>query len=263
MKVVNWNVQWATPDSARSPEILRRIQALDPDIICLTETDADFGLEHGHVICALPDYGMGVRGRRRKVALWSRNPWRPAVGLGGAALVPGRFVSGVTDTPIGPLTVLGVCIPWAGSRTVRFGGKQRQWQDHEEYLDGLKRLLAPMGRPRVVLLGDFNQRLAGKSNVPLRLREKLRQALPTAMTVTTVDTEFARRRTIDHIAVSDDLTAGIVDTIDNWDGDRRLSDHFGVVADLYMRDVPPNPPRKSDLYDSQQPSLELAPHRRA
>lgn len=241
MKVVNWNVQWATPGSARSPEILSRIQRHDPDIVCLTETDADFGLGQGHTICALPDYGMGVRGKRRKAVLWSRNPWRPAIGLGCAMLVPGRFVAGTTDTPIGPLTVLGICIPWAGSRTSRFGGIQRQWQDHEKYLDGLKRLLAPVNPSRVVLVGDFNQRLGGRSNVPLRLREKLRQALSTAMTVTTADTEFAGRRTIDHIVVSDDLMAAAVDTIDNWDGDRRLSDHFGVVADLSVRDAQQNP----------------------
>lgn len=39
MKVVNWNVQWATPASGRSPEILCRIGRHDPDIVCLTETD--------------------------------------------------------------------------------------------------------------------------------------------------------------------------------------------------------------------------------
>ena len=263
MKVVNWNLQWATPGSARSPEILRRIESHAPDILCLTETDADFGLEHGYTICALPDYGIGVRGKRRKVILWSRNPWRPATGLGCATLVPGRFVAGITDTTMGPLTVLGICIPWAGSRTARFGGKQRHWQDHDEYLDGLKRLLTPIARHRVALMGDFNQRLGGKSNVPRRLREKLRQTLPPAMTITTADTAFAGRGTIDHIVVSDDLIASVVDTISNLDGERRLSDHFGVVADLHARNEKPNSPRKSDLYDNQQSSPELAPHHRA
>ncbi len=263
MKVVNWNVQWATPGSARSPEILRRLAEHSPDIVCLTETDADFGLGHGHTICALPDYGMGVRGKRRKVIVWSSNPWRPASGLGRATLVPGRFVAGITDTDIGELTVLGVCIPWAGSRTARFGGNRRQWQDHEEYLDGLKRLLEPMSSFRAVLLGDFNQRLSGNSNVPLRLREKLRQAVPATMTVATAETEFAGRPTIDHIAVSDDLIARSIGTIDNTDGERRLSDHFGVVAELSTRDAPQNPSQKSDRYDNQQSSPELAPHHRA
>ena len=101
----------------------------------------------------------------------------------------------------------------------------------------------------MVLLGDFNQRLGGKSNVPLRLREKLRQAVPPTMTVATAETEFAKRRTIDHIVVSDDLIASGLSTISNMAGEQRLSDHFGVVADLYTRDEPQNPVQKSERYD--------------
>ena len=41
MSLVNWNVQWATPRSKRTPEILRRIEEHTPDVICLTESNIE------------------------------------------------------------------------------------------------------------------------------------------------------------------------------------------------------------------------------
>ena len=38
MKIVNWNVEWATPRTKRSVEILDRISRHAPEIVCLTET---------------------------------------------------------------------------------------------------------------------------------------------------------------------------------------------------------------------------------
>ena len=74
MKVVNWNVNWATPRSKRSPEILNRINEHAPEIVCLTETHAGL-LQGGHAICAGPDHGYGIQKIRRKVLLWSRESW--------------------------------------------------------------------------------------------------------------------------------------------------------------------------------------------
>ena len=45
-------------------------------------------------------------------------PWERVDDLGVDSLPPGRFVSGVTRTSLGELTVVGVCIPW-------FGGAER------------------------------------------------------------------------------------------------------------------------------------------
>ena len=41
ISLVNWNVQWATRRSQRTPEIRRRIGGYNPDIVCLTETDTE------------------------------------------------------------------------------------------------------------------------------------------------------------------------------------------------------------------------------
>ena len=235
LNVVNWNVQWATPRSQRSPEILRRIAEHSPEIICLTEVDGELLGQSGYAICSQPDYGLGTVRNRRKVLLWSRQPWDKVDCLDGASWTVGRFVSGVTNTSQGEVTVMGICIPWSYSRTERFGGDRRAWQDHESYLDGLTELLKRVSTGRTMVVGDFNQPIAQSGNVPTSLRAKLGCAFPPRMTIATAGLGHLGKRTIDHIALGADLTAESLSVISNINQTRRLSDHFGISAQLSSR----------------------------
>ena len=81
----------------------------------------------GHAISARPDYGYGVQESRRKVLLWSREPWEHVDDIGDDRMPPGRYVSGVTRTSVGEVTVVGLCIPWSGSRVgARYSGERRR-----------------------------------------------------------------------------------------------------------------------------------------
>ena len=238
LKLLNWNVEWAEP-KWKAAELQRRIGQHAADIICLTETDtARLKLpEGGHAICAQANWGQpckkGQEGRR-KVLLWSRAPWQPVDDVGHASLPPGRFVSGVTQTSVGEVTVIGVCIPYSGSR-VGPPWNRRMWQDHEEYLAGLAGLLKRAPRTRLVVVGDFNQRIGQRSATPLRLRAALQSTLGPNLLIATAGLGFQGRRTIDHIALSEDLAAESLGVISNVHQDDDLSDHFGVVADLSVR----------------------------
>ena len=118
LKLVNWNVEWATPGSQRTPEILNRVRGHDPQVVCLTETHDGLLSQGGHTICSQPDYGYyPIKKGRRKVILWSRVPWEQVDNVGIDSMPPGRFVSGVTQTSVGEVRVIGICIPWFGSRT--------------------------------------------------------------------------------------------------------------------------------------------------
>ena len=99
VRVLTWNVEWATPRSRRSPEILRRIRATPPEVVCLTEAHAGLAVPDGYAICSRSDYGYGIKGGRREVMLWSREPWERVDDAGADTLPPGRFVSGVTRLP--------------------------------------------------------------------------------------------------------------------------------------------------------------------
>ena len=132
------------------------------------------------------------------------------------------------------MTVIGVCIPWSRSR-VGPRWNRKTWQDHEEYLAGLAGLLKRAPKSRLVVVGDFNQRIGQRSPTPLRLRAALQSALGPNLSIATAGLGFQGRRTIDHIALSQDLAADSLGVISNVHQDGNLSDHFGVFAHLSVR----------------------------
>jgi len=236
-RVATWNVEWATPRSRRTPEILDRLEQAGAGVVCLTETHCDLLAGRGHSICAQADYGYPITEGRRKVLLWSREPWQEVDDVGSDGLPPGRYVSGVTHTSMGAVRVVGICIPWSGCRTESRRGaeRKRRWEDHEQYLARLPGVLKGLGSGILVVMGDFNQVIGPGCRAPLRLRSALREAFPAGMCIVTPDLEFQGRRSIDHIAVSDDVAVDSVGVISNLHGDSKLTDHFGVFADLSAR----------------------------
>ena len=110
-----------------------------------------------------------------------------------------------------------------------------QWEDHEQYLDGLAEVLQRASAKHLIVMGDFNQRIGQRSSVPLKLRTALQCAIPPRMTIATSALGYQGRRSIDHVALSGDLTADFLGVISNVYGESKLSDHFGVVAELSTR----------------------------
>ena len=235
--VVTWNVEWVTPRSwSRRDEILRRIERHEPDVVCLTETDVRLLSDlAGHTIHSQPDGVKATAANElRKVLLWSREPWERVDDCGCASMPPGKFVSGATRTPLGMMTVIGICIPFHGARTrwTNDGVKRKAWEDHQQYLIGLSDVLERTRSKRVIVIGDFNQQVGQPGYAPSAMRDSLRSAVPPHLTIATAALGFAGRRVIDHIALSEDLSARSLGLIDRFHQDRQLSDHHGIVADL-------------------------------
>lgn len=234
LKVVTWNVEWAGPNSRRTAEILRRIDDLSPEVVCLTETHSGLLSQRGHTVCSQPDYGYAVKEHRRKVMLWSKEPWSSVDDVGTDTMPPGRFVSGVTRTSVGRVAVVGVCIPWFMSRAERSRSEERKapWEDHEQYLSGLGQVLSSAPGEGLMVMGDFNQAIGPGSRAPAQLQMALQQAFPSRIKIVTSEIAFQGRRSIDHIALGTDWKVRSVEAISNIHEERKLSDHFGVVADL-------------------------------
>ena len=207
MSLVNWNVEWASPRAySRTPEIRKRIAAHSPDVVCLTETHTEMlSPSGGHIICSQADAGYRIKENMRKVMLWSREPWERIDELGHASMPPGRYVSGVTRTPLGEITVIGICIPWHGCRTETERGAERKkaWEDHAIYLKCLVELIdkmqdAPLPDMPIIVVGDFNQTIGQRGYAPpLNRRAAVQDAMPRHLTIATSAFGYNGHRTID------------------------------------------------------------------
>jgi hypothetical protein len=152
-----WNAEWKSPSSPSGRKIKQKLESLNADILCLSEGFKTLLPETGETIESDTDYGYPQKPGRRKVLLWSRQGWSSVDRIGDPSLPSGRFVSGITETPIGLLKVMGVCIPWRDAH-VRTGRKDRSpWEDHMRYLCALKGILSRPAGEASIVVGDFNQ----------------------------------------------------------------------------------------------------------
>lgn len=229
--LLNWNVEWLKPSSKRFAAAQYRILGTNPDIICLTEARASVLPENGHLIDSEPDYGYPIKGDRRKVLLWSQEPWQDIDRIGEPSMPTGRFVSGITTTAVGLVRLVGVCISWADAH-VRTGRRDRtRWEDHMAYLDGLKAVLSSLdSKVPTVVLGDFNQRIPRKRS-PLNVYQKLAETFRGWNIVTEGIVPFIETQVIDHVALNQRLMAEKVVGFSRLTEDGvRMSDHDGVVV---------------------------------
>ena len=87
-------------------------------------------------------------------------------------------------------------------------------------------------------MGDFNQRIAkspGRLSMASAHRaDLLQQAISPHVPLATSELEYRGRRTIDHVGLSRDIAIASLDVISHLHGERKLSDHFGVAADILV-----------------------------
>jgi endonuclease/exonuclease/phosphatase family metal-dependent hydrolase len=229
--IVVWNAAWATPSGDRGRELARRIADQAPDIICLTEATTDFPLPDGHLITSSADYGYKAPAKRRKVLLWSRSPWTHVDTADDSGLPSGRFARGRTNVGFGELEVWGVCIPWSAAH-VNTGRKDRvRWEDHLSYLGVLRGMLASASRGSRIVAGDYNQRVP-RHRSPVRAAEALEAALGELRLATAGKHGDRGVQLIDHLAHTDDLAPSGVELLPADHGDKKLTDHVGVVLRL-------------------------------
>lgn len=233
MKIVNWNIARHAPAKRQAKLMLERIAAEDPDVVCLTEAhEASLASLGGHQLAA-----RGVRWSKeaeseRKVVLWSRNPWTDPVDVSTVSGIGGA-VGGVTETQLGPLRIIGVCIPYWRASPVGLEPRALNWSQHLAFLDGLEDILAvqPDDHPLVVV-GDFNQRIPSDWG-PHAVRRRLEKAFHGFSMITRGDIAPMDEPTIDHVAVRKLLRAKNVRGLSRLDdAGKALSDHFGVVVEL-------------------------------
>ena len=205
VRVGTWNTEWKKPNERDGKIIGEKLAATICDVLCVTEGYAGILPSGGHVIDAGEDWGCPIKPGRRKVLLWSKQPWTLHThALGSEEIPEGRFVAGTTETTSGArLTIGGACIPWSHSHVSTCRKNRKPWEDHEAWLAGFEKLRYRLPESRCVILGDFNQKIP-QTWAPHRVYGSLKQAFEGFKFATEGDLPGGLRA-IDHIAYTPDL----------------------------------------------------------
>ncbi|WP_439626510.1 endonuclease/exonuclease/phosphatase family protein [Shinella sp.] len=228
MRISCWNVEWHRRTSWAGEQIIERLLADDPEIVCCPESYTDFLGTGWHGIFSQPDYGYPIKPGRRKVAIWSRRPWREVDDFGSAELPSGRYVEGVTDTSLGPVQVVGVCVPWERAHVTTGNRNRAPWEDHVAYLRGFKRIqgTANSSHP-VMIIGDLNQRIPRRRSSE-RVFDELEDALAGFDIWTQGAVPGLEYQPVCHIVGSRHFRATVRQGYRRQSLGRPLSDHDGI-----------------------------------
>ena len=217
MKIATWNVE-RLKHKASLEEIRRLCEDCQADILVLTETDARL---HPNYRSAChtpllyeqqPDYYKPTENR---VSIFSNYPC-----IASYTTYDARTALCVElETERGPLIVYGTIMGIYGNRHPNFK------QDLSEQVKDFKRI-ADTGKPLCVV-GDYNLSFCdrwyytgfGRETVLQSFHENRLQLLTAKMA-----------ECIDHIAISEDFVRGSSIEIHEWNLEKSLSDHKGIVV---------------------------------
>lgn len=233
LRVVTWNLERKKPAAPRGLAGVEHLFAQATDVMVVTETWTSFPARHGHCVWAQPLPSDHVYEDERRVLMWSANPWTEVDDVGHPDLPVGRFVAATTETAMGAVRVIGVCIPWHMSNVSVGTRDKRAWQDHLDYLALLADIVRRIEGPLIVA-GDFNQRVPR-----IQGRRDTAEALERCFDELTIHTsgqvEGVGAPLIDHIATTGHLEPVEVRAWSNAPDGVRISDHAGVGAVLRGR----------------------------
>ena len=247
LKIATWNLARVLPkQAARSAKIVRWLDRIDADVWVLTETHNSVSPGPGYSAASTGYADRPSEPGERWATIWSRLRIEPLPPTRDAA----RTVAALVHPPDGaPLVVYGTVLPWLGS----------QWRDFPAdnglaFRAALAAQLAdwialvrqfPGGD--LCVLGDLNQDLSrryyyGSRGNRLALLDALRTVGLSALTADPTDPVRAvarDRASIDHICLPARVVQQGSARLEVWPSgaapDRRLSDHYGVAADLGSR----------------------------
>lgn len=201
--------------------------------MALCETRTTFPVRDGYLLTGDASTPARYGDDERKMAIWSATELEPVEFDSGIDRT--RFVAARTETSIGTVLILAICIPWHMAEvTYHEGVKRRPWELHHSYLEHLNTIIRDaiirnIDEP-VVIAGDFNQRYPRVKGGNIAAAQALESTFQPFDIVTAGIPKGCNRPGIDHIALSPHLQATDVGGWPNDVGGKRLSDHDGVWA---------------------------------
>ena len=244
IRVATWNLERCSSRAwCKAPAQQRRLEAVDADIWVLTETFTSRSPGPGFTgVFSPPHAERRPNLDERWTAVWSR--W-PIEQLDTPAPHRRGTIAARIATPAGPVIVYGTVIAYQHEPMHDDGRPARGWEVHmaEVTRQSAEWQLLRQQHPEtpLVVAGDFNQARSGRprSYGTTATRAAMTDALSRTglRCLTEVDLvesgAITHRSHVEHICVSDELTASPVLAWDRFDADGvSVSDHPTLAVDL-------------------------------
>jgi len=236
--ILVWNLQRKELNSEAAAAQVETIKTRAPDISVLTETWIGWSdILGGNEVSAFGAVWSPTHADERKILLWSAKPWKDPEWLAFEGSPVGRIVAATTETPIGSMRVVGVCIPYHGANMRRKFNPAPMWWEHRHYLMQMIKFIGGQSKSiPLVIAGDFNQRIPGKF-APKELQASLIRALAGTTLHTSGEIGEERIKLIDHCATTDNLALEELNLVHAPVlGGTAVSDHTGVIMRISRRD---------------------------
>lgn len=234
MRILTWNLERRKIAAPFGKRAIAHLFSHNPDVMAISETRTNFPTSDGHTVWAQHPKGHFAEDER-KILIWSKNPWTDVDDFGDENLPIGRFISGVTETDVGEVRVIGVCIPYHMADVVHGTQDKKPWEHHKTFLDVLPSILKRYHRP-VVIAGDFNQQFPRVKYGNHTAALKMEKAFRDYNIVTKGVIEGMSGAGIDHIAIDQRLAAKSIWGWPNVVDGTRLSDHDGAGCEVVVKD---------------------------
>lgn len=219
MRIATWNVERLKHKQALT-EIIETCNSVCADIFVLTETDAQVKprfFDGYHTPCLAEIQPSYYKPTENRVSIYTRYPCTrqyPTYDKYTALCVE-------LETERGTLLVYGTIMGIYGNRHKSFN------EDLPGQIEDFRRLSA--GGRNLCIAGDFNQSFSDDYYYTKAGRTMLVYSFDRfGIKVLTAD----QSQCIDHIALSERFADGTPAKVDEWNLDKRLSDHKGIVVQI-------------------------------
>ena len=214
MTIATWNVERLKHGADKIAEACKAINA---DILVLTETDERLELPYSHCFTTERDKMQLYRETERRVIVYTNYPEIKRYSMYDST----RSLCVGLDTEYGKLLVYGIVIGPFGNRHPSFLEDARsQAKDFE--------LVAQAGM-NLCYIGDFNCSFSDNYYFTGKGREVILDTLnKNGLRLVTAE----QPECVDHIALTAGMTDGTEMLIEEWNQDKQLSDHKGILVKL-------------------------------
>lgn len=218
MRVATWNVE-RLKHKAQLPLMLEHCRSVKAEILVLTETDSHMQPEYRYCYKTLPvkDADPGLyRDTENRVSVYTNYRLVRRHETYDAHTA----VCVELETERGDLIVYGTIMGIRGNR------ERSYMQDLVRQMEDIRRLAA-FGN--VCVAGDYNCSFSDGYYFTKDGRDTVLHSFRDGKMVLLTEKQ---PQCIDHIAVSEQFLAGAGVVVDEWNLDKALSDHKGIVADV-------------------------------